>query len=394
MTGVEAVSNGVMAFREPPDKYARLTLTIVIGILAIMLTGIAVLAKAYGVAATVPGQPGYQSVLSQLLGAVSGKGVLYWVSISSILVVLSLSANTAFADFPRLARAIAQNGFLPHGLALRGRRLVFVQGIYALALLAGVLLIVFGGVTDRLIPLYAVGAFLAFTLSQAGMVMHWKKAGVANSGKSMALNGLGAIATGLTVLVVLVAKFKEGAWLTLLLIPGLMLMMRIVKGHYDLVADETKTDSPANPVDLKQLLVLLPVERWSRVSQKALRFAWTLSSEIKVVHVDCSEDTDGFASRWHDLVDIPTRKAGAPVPELVILKSPFRFVIRPIVDYALELEKTYPDRQVAVLLAELVENRWYYALLHNNRAEVLRALILSKSERRITVVNIPWYLSG
>jgi hypothetical protein len=149
-----------------------------------------------------------------------------------------------------------------------------------------------------------------------------------------------------------------------------------------------------NARDIKPLLVVLPVERWNRIAHKALRFAWTLSAEIKVVHVDCGEDEDGFASRWHELVDTAAREAGVPPPELVILKSPFRFVIRPIVDYALELEKANPDRQVAVLLAELVESRWYYALLHNNRAEVLRALILSKSERRITVVNIPWYLSG
>jgi hypothetical protein len=359
----------------------------------LMLGGIAILARAYGIAATVPGQPGYQSVLSILIGAVAGKGVFYWVSIASILAVLSLSANTAFADFPRLSRAIAQNNFLPHGLALRGRRLVFVQGIYALAVLAGALLVLFGGVTDRLIPLYAVGAFLAFTLSQAGMVMHWKKAGGAGSGKSMAVNALGAIATGITVLVVLVAKFTEGAWITLLLIPGLMLSMRMVKGHYDQVARETKTDTPVSPRDIKPPLVVLPVAWWSRVSHKALRFAWALSPEIKVVHVDSGEGTDDFASRWHDLVETPAREAGMPVPELVILKSPFRFVLRPIIDYVLELEKANPDRQVALLLAELVEKHWYHTLLHNNRAEVLRALILSKSARRVTVVNIPWYLS-
>jgi amino acid transporter len=385
--------NGVMAFKEPPDKWARLTLTIVIGILIVMLAGIAILAKAYGIAATVPGQPGYQSVLSMLIAAVTGKGVFYWVSSASILVVLSLSANTAFADFPRLSRAIAQNNFLPHGLALRGRRLVFVQGIYALAVLAGVLLTIFGGVTDRLIPLYAVGAFLAFTLSQAGMVMHWKKAGGAGSGKSMAVNALGAIATGITVLVVLLAKFTEGAWITLLLIPGLMLLMRMVKRHYDQVARETKTDAPVNARDIKPPLVVLPVAWWSRVSHKALRFAWTLSPEIKVVHVDSGEGSDDFAIRWRDLVETPAREAGMPVPELVILKSRYRFIIRPIVDYAIELEKANPHRQVAVLLGELVENRWYYALLHNNRAEVIRPLILSKSARRITVVNIPWYLS-
>jgi amino acid transporter len=393
MTGVEAVSNGVMAFKEPPDKWARLTLTIVIGILIVMLAGIAILAKAYGIAATEPGQPGYQSVLSMLIAAVAGKGVFYWVSIASILAVLSLSANTAFADFPRLSRAIAQNNFLPHGLALRGRRLVFVQGIYALAVLAGALLIVFGGVTDRLIPLYAVGAFLAFTLSQAGMVMHWKKAGGAGSGKSMAVNALGAIATGITVLVVLVAKFTEGAWITLLLIPGLMLLMRMVKTHYDQVARETKTDTPVSARNIKPPLVVLPVAWWSRVSHKALRFAWALSPEIKVVHVDSGEGSDDFASRWHELVETPAREAGMPVPELVVLKSKYRFIIRPIVDYAMELEKANPDRQITVLLGELVENRWYYALLHNNRAEVMRPLILSKSARRITVVNIPWYLS-
>ncbi len=163
MTGVEAVSNGVMAFREPTDKWAKLTLTIIIAILMVMLLGIAYLVPAYGIAATDPGSPGYQSVLSQLLAAVTGRGWFYWVSIGSILVVLSLSANTAFADFPRLARIIAQNGYLPHAFVIRGRRLVFAQGVYALALLTGALLIIFQGVTNRLIPLYAVGAFLAFT---------------------------------------------------------------------------------------------------------------------------------------------------------------------------------------------------------------------------------------
>jgi hypothetical protein len=205
MTGVEAVSNGVMAFREPTDKYARLTLTIIIAILMVMLSGIAYLSPVYGVAATAPGQQGYQSLLSQLIAAIFGKGAFYWTSIVSILIVLSLSANTAFADFPRLSRAIANNGFLPHALTLQGRRLVFTPGVYALALLAGVLLTIFRGVTDRLIPLYAVGAFLAFTLSQAGMVVHWKRIGGRGARRNMAINAVGAIATGITVVVVLTA---------------------------------------------------------------------------------------------------------------------------------------------------------------------------------------------
>lgn len=393
MTGVEAVSNGVMAFREPTAKYARMTLTIVVGILILMLGGIAFLVRAYGIAATPPGQQGYESVLSQLIAAIAGKGMFYRVSIGSIVFVLALSANTAFADFPRLSRAIAQNGFLPHGLTLRGRRLVFTQGVLALAVLAGVLLIVFGGVTDRLIPLFAVGAFLAFTLSQAGMVMHWKRVREPGSGRSMFVNGLGATATAVTVIVVLVAKFTEGAWITLLLIPGLMLMMRLVKRHYDLVAQETRIDTPANVKDLSPPLVVLPIERWSRISQKALRFAWTVSPDIRAIHVDCGEDSDSLRSRWKELVEVPAEQGKLAVPELVLLKSPFRFVVKPILDYVLDLEKEHPDRQIAVLIPELVESRWYYNLLHNNRPSVLKALLLFKGNERITVINIPWYLT-
>src|SRR5579863_10385342 len=394
MTGVEAVSNGVMAFHDPTDKYAKRTLTIIIGILMVMLLGIAYLVPAYGIAATDPGLPGYDSVLSQLLSAVTGRGAFYWVSIASILLVLSLSANTAFADFPRLARAIAPKGYLPHAFVLRGRRLLFAQGVYALAILTGALLIIFGGVTDRLIPLYAVGAFLAFTLSQAGMVMHWKRVRGPGSGRSMFVNGLGAAATAVTVVVVLVAKFAEGAWITLLLIPGLILMMRLVKRHYDYVAEETRSDAPANVADLRPPLVVLPIEHWSRISQNAIRFAWTLSPEIRVVHIDCGEETDSLCNRWRELVEQPAQKAGVGVPELVILKSPFRFVVRPILDYVLGLEKDQPDRQIAVLIPELVESRWYYRLLHNNRSSALKALLLLKGNQRITVVNIPWYLGN
>ncbi|HTA66773.1 MAG TPA: APC family permease [Bryobacteraceae bacterium] len=392
MTGVEAVSNGVMAFREPSDKYARLTLTIVIAILIVMLGGIAFLVKAYGIAATPPGQSGYDSVLSQLIGAVAGKGLFYWVSIGSILFVLALSANTAFADFPRLSRAIAQNGFLPHGMTLRGRRLVFAQGVYMLAGLAGGLLILFGGVTDRLIPLYAVGAFMAFTLSQAGMVMHWKRVGGAGAGRSMLVNGLGAVATGATTAVVMIAKFTEGAWITVLLIPGMMLMMYVIKRHYDRVEEETRSDTPVYVKNLNPPLVVIPIDRWSVIAQKAVRFGWSISREIRLLHVDCGEEGEVMRHRWREQVEKPAWEAGLPVPELVTLKSPFRFVVRPILDYVLALEHANPNRQIAVLIPELVENRWYYNLLHNNRSTVLKALLLFKGDQRVIVINIPWYL--
>ena len=393
MTGVEAVSNGVLAFKEPASVTARFTLTVIIAILMVMLGGIAFLCKAYGIAATPPGQPGYQSVLSQLLAAITGKGIFYGVSIGSILLVLALSANTAFADFPRLGRAIAQNGFLPHGLAVRGRRLIYTQGVYALAVLAGTLLIVFGGVTDRLIPLYAVGAFMAFTLSQAGMVMHWKRVRGPGSIKSMFVNGLGAVATGLTVIIVLIAKFTEGAWITLILIPGLILTMRLVKRHYDQVAREIEYSAPLNTRRLTPPLVVITIDRWSRITNKALRFAITISPDVRALHVEYDQASDMLASHWRELVEEPAHRAGLAVPRLVVLKSPYRFVIRPILDYVLDLERNNPGRQVTVLTPELVERRWYLNLLHNHRAAALKALLLFQGDKRITVINIPWYLT-
>jgi amino acid transporter len=393
MTGVEAVSNGVMAFREPTYVFAQRTLTIIIAILMIMLLGIAYLAPAYHVAATNPEGPGYESMLSQLLGAITGKGAFYWVTISSILVVLSLSANTAFADFPRLARAIAQNGFLPHSLTLRGRRLVFSQGVYALAILAGLLLTIFGGVTDRLIPLYAVGAFLAFTLSQAGMVVHWWKNKGPGARRSMFINGLGAFATAVTVVVVLIAKFIEGAWIVVVLIPAMIVVMRAVKHHYTRVERETAAQGPVNTTSLGEPIVIIPVEHWSAVSEKALRFAWHFSHDIRIVHVECG-DTDQLCTDFAGLVETPSKAAGLAVPELVVLKSPFRFIIRPILNYALEQEQANPDKTVAVLIPELVESRWYYFMLHNNRSQALKALLLFSGNERTTVINIPWYLKN
>src|SRR5437762_13847978 len=229
LTGVEAVSNGVQAFREPAVKNAQRTLTVIIFLLAVLLTGISYLVKIYGIAATDPGQPGYQSLLSMLIAAVFGKGVFYYLTIASILFVLSLSANTAFADFPRLCRAIAQNNYLPHVFGYRGRRLVYTYGIVVLALLSCFLLVIFGDVTDRLIPLYAVGAVLAFTLSQFGLVVHWRQKRGPHWPESAPINGLGGVVTGITVMVVLVAKFAEGAWITVIFIPLLIYLFRVVR---------------------------------------------------------------------------------------------------------------------------------------------------------------------
>src|SRR5271163_756651 len=293
ITGVEAVSNGVKAFREPTVKNAQRTLTVIIFLLAVMLAGISYLVKVYGIAATDPGQPGYQSVLSMLTAAVFGKGFFYYLTIGSILVVLSLSANTAFADFPRLCRAIAQNNYLPHVFGYRGRRLVYTYGIVILALHCGGVLILFGGITDRLIPLYAVGAFLAFTLSQAGMVMHWWRRRGAHWLKSMLVNGLGGLVTGVTTAVVLVAKFVEGAWITLLFIPLTIVLFVIVRRHYHFVKVLTSSRDPVNVEALNDPpIAVIAVDRWSSITCQGIQFAARLSPEVIAVHVEPNEHSE------------------------------------------------------------------------------------------------------
>jgi len=392
MTGVEAVSNGVMAFREPTQKNARRTLTIIILLLMVFLAGIALLCRAYSIGATDPGAAGYQSILSQLTAAVMGRGWFYYLTIGSILAVLALSANTSYADFPRLTRAIAMRNYLPHVFLIRGRRLLYSHGIYALVGFTALLLIVFGGVTDRLIPLFAIGAFLAFTLSQAGMVMHWKREGGAGSTYRMIVNGVGAVATGLTLLVVLVAKFTAGAWITAILVPGLMILMSAVRRHYDGVAREIAVDCPMRFENLNEPLIIIPVDRWSRISEKAVRFAMKLSDQVQAVHVDAEECYEQVQENWQLNVARPFAEAGRIPPELVFIESPYRFVLTPLLDYVAEVERNCPDRQIAVLVPELVVKHWWQTPLHNQRAQVLKLLLLVRRNHRIMVINIPWYL--
>jgi amino acid transporter len=393
LTGVEAVSNGVKAFREPAVKNAQRTLTIIIFLLALLLAGISYLVKIYGITATNPGQPGYQSILSMLIAAVFGKGILYYVTMGSILLVLSLSANTAFADFPRLCRAIALNNYLPHAFSFRGRRLVYTWGIVVLAFLTAVLLVLFGGVTDRLIPLYAVGAFLAFTLSQFGMVMHWRKNRGPHWMKSALVNGLGGTVTGVTVIVVLVAKFAEGAWITLFFIPSLIVFFKAVRRHYHFVRMATICTVPALPavVDTPPIAVV-PVDRWSRICKQALEFASRLSPEIIAVHVELGEYSELLREDWVRYVQEPFRAAGVQPPKLTILPSPYRFVIVPIVQYVLDLSKKHPDRRIAVVVPELVEDHWYEYFLHNQRGRLLQWLLLARGNDRIFTVVAPYYL--
>lgn len=394
MTGVEAVSNGVNAFEEPRARNAQISLAVIIGILVVLLFGTTYLARAYGITAMEPTAHGYQSMVSILTTAVFGRGWFYYLTMASILVALSLSANTAFAGFPRLARAIAGNEYLPHVFLLRGRRLLFSHGIYALTGFTGIILILFDGVTDRLIPLYAIGAFIAFTLSQAGMVVHWKRAegGYKKHWWHMFVNGFGALATGITTLVVLVTKFTSGAWVTAILIPLLIGIMYGVKRHYSRVKREMADITPLNVVNLEQPIVVIPMARWDRITEKAMRFGLLLSKQIKVVHIH-TDDEDGHLDEiWEDHVIEPIRKAHLQEPELKVISSHYRFVIHPLMDYILELERENPGRKIAVLLPEMVVRHWWENALHNQRVQLLKLLLLLKGNQRIVVVNIPWYL--
>jgi amino acid transporter len=394
MTGVEAVSNGVMAFGEPRAKKAQLTLTIIIGILIVLLFGTSWLANHYQIMAMKPEDSDYQSLLSLLVKAVFGRGWFYFVTMGSVFLALALSANTAFADFPRLTRAIAMQDHLPHVFILRGRRLLFSHGVYALTGFTAVILIIFGGITDKLIPLYAIGAFLAFTLSQAGMVQHWRKEEGDHKGAGwhMFVNGLGAVATGITTVIVLVSKFAAGAWVTALLVPTLILLMHSVKKHYKRVQREMADMQPMNVANLEEPVVVIPMAGWNKISEKALRFGLLMSKEIKVVHVHSEDEGHGIEDDWERQVLEPLRSTQLPVPELVTIMSNYRFIISPLMDYILRLEAENPGRKVAVLLPELVVKHWWENLLHNQRVQLLKLFLLVKGNQRIVVVNIPWYL--
>jgi amino acid transporter len=392
MTGVEAVSNGVQAFKEPVVDSARRTLTLIVAILIFLLLGIAYLVSAYRITATDPGSPGYQSILSMLTEAIVGRGIFYYVTIAAILLVLCLSANTSFADFPRVCRTVSEDGFLPLVFAVRGRRLVYTQGIIVLTVLAGSLLILFNGVTDRLIPLFAIGAFLAFTLSQAGMVMHWSRSKDQNARLSAVVNGTGAIATAITLLIVIATKFAEGAWLVVIVVPLLFVLMLSINRHYVRIGREVAVSGPIRLEGPRKMIAVVPIDYLNVLAEKALQIAYSLSQDVHIVHIQEEQSDRDFSSEWRLDVQPSIEQARLPKPNLVILKSPYRKVITPILNYIWQLEGKNPENVIAVLVPQLIESRWYYSLLHNRRADILKTVLLLKGRNRILILNVPWNL--
>ncbi len=393
MTGIETVSNAVPLFKKPAVPRAQWTLTIIVVVLAAFLLAIGYLAPAYKIHAMNEQKPGYQTVYSQLVGAVTGHGVFYYVTIVSIFIVLTFSAQTSFAGFPRVCRLLAEDGFMPSFFAERGRRLVFSSGIVALAILAGLLLIGFRGVTDKLIPLFAIGAFSAFSLSQIGMVAHWRHKHGKHSRTKLIANGFGAVMTSIALLIIIVAKFIEGAWVILIVGPGLVWMFWKIKRHYEWIAREIEQPVKLQTAKLRPPVVIIPIDTWNRVTERALRFGMEMSDDITALHVTTDEeDSKSLRETWTEKVEKPARAANSAVPRLEIIKSPYRQVYEPILKFVRKKEQENKDRLIAVVIPELVESYWYEHLLHNLHGLGLRAMLFLQGEQRTVVVATPWYL--
>jgi hypothetical protein len=372
---------------------ARRTLGLIIGALVALLAGIGWLVWIYGIAATPPAESGYRSVISQLTAAVTGTGTAYYLTMAATVAVLCLSANTSFADCPRLWRVLALDGYLPAEFAHPGRRLVYTTGIITLAVIAGILLVVFEGITDRLIPLFAVGAFLTFTMSQAGMVMHWRRMGGRGSTAALVMNAVGAVATAATLVVIVASKFLAGAWITVIIVPALVLLFQKVRSHDEHVDRLTTVEGPIQIDAPPAPIVVVPIKKLDRVARKALRLAVSISPDVQVVQVVTEQfDLENLRRHWAELVERPLTEAGFRRPELVLLHSPYRDFFGPLLTHVRRLADVSPRRYIAVVVPELIEARWYQRLLRGHRPTLLKALLLLRGGPRIVVINTPWYI--
>ncbi len=388
LTGVEAISNGVTAFKRPEADNAGKTLIAMAALLATMFLGITFLSDALQV---VPLEE--ETVVSQLGRHVFGQGSLYLALQAATMLILILAANTSFAGFPRLSAILAQERYLPRQFANLGDRLVFDSGILALAAVACGLIVVFRGETHRLIPLYAFGVFLAFTLSQAGMVRHWRREGGQGWQWKAVANGIGAVSTGVVLVVIVATKFLLGAWIVLLLIPAFVLMFHTIRRHYLALAAQLSLEGLTcerweGLATDSWHKVVVPVSGIHRGTLGALRFARSLSTDVTAVIVDVEpEVTARVQERW------PTWGCGIP---LVELPSPYRSTLGPLLAYLEQVDARDPGRGLAVVvLPEFVPARWWHQLLHNRTAALIRtAIVYQRGQSGVdrVVINVPYHL--
>jgi amino acid transporter len=377
MTGVEAVSNGVPAFKPPEAPNAAQTLTAMAAIAIVMFVGITMLAHAYRI---VPSET--ETVVSQIArGAFGGRGVLYFSVQMATMLILVLAANTAFADFPRLASIVARDAYLPRQFANQGDRLAFSNGIVALSVFAGILLIVFNGDTHALIPLYMIGVFISFTLSQTGMVLHWRRLREPGWRTSALINGVGALATGVVLMIVGTTKALEGAWIIMVLIPVLIGVFKATKRHYQHVAAQLSLRDWRDE-DTRHSIVLVPISGVHRAVLQAVGYARSLSGDVRALFVD----VDAAATAR---VRVDWEKWGGGT-RLDILESPYRSLMEPLMDYIDRLQDKNPNDYVTVILPEFVPARWWQHLLHNQTALLIKGALLFRP--RVVVTSVPFHL--
>jgi len=398
MTGVEAISNGVPAFQKPESRNASVTLIWMAVLLGTMFAGITLLAHQYGLVPTPTGNP---TLLSQLADHVVGHTLFYYVIQTATLLVLVLAANTSYADFPRLASILARDRFVPRQFAFRGDRLAFTVGIGVLAVLSAVLLIVFKGDTTALIPLYAVGVFVSFTLSQAGMVRHWWRERGPGWASKAAVNGLGAVATGVVALIAGGTKLISGeplfrafghnvhvgSWIVIVLIPVLILFFLQIHRHYESVGQELATETPLTPEAIRHTIVV-PIGDLNRVAEQTLAYACAISLNVTALHiVDDPDALAAFRAAWEKRVAVASFLQDV---QLVLIESPYRSVTQPLLAYIDEIDAQDPDDTLTVILPEFVPAHWWEQALHNQTALRLKAALLFRPGT--IVVSVPYHL--
>ena len=376
LTGIEAISNGVPAFKDPPEKNAKSTLTTMAVLLCILFFGITALIQSYEILPRAD-----EAAISQLARAVFGEGILYYLLQASTALILILAANTSYNGFPWLAAILAKDRHLPRQLAILGDKLVYSNSIIWLSIVAGLLLILFNGDTHGLIPLYALGVFLGFTLSQLGMLRHHLRHKNQGWIKGFSINLLGAATTFVVMIVVGMTKFSQGAWIVIVLIPLVVLVLKRIHQHYLDVGKELTLLGQAAPdhLDPVKHTVIVPISGVHRGVIEALRYAVSISDDVRACYVEIDpKSTERMETVWEQW--------GRDIP-FVVLKSPFRSIIRPLLDYIDDLGQTTPNELVTVVIPEFVTAKWYHRFLHNQTALIIRAALLFKKNRVVTSVR-------
>lgn len=381
LTGVEAISNGVPAFKPPEARNAAKTLTAMAALLIIMFVGVTFLARQFGV---VPDEVTHETLVSQLGRAVFGNGTFpYYALQVATMMILVLAANTSFADFPRLASLLARDRYLPHQFSNLGDRLAFSNGIIVLAAVSSALIVLFGGKTTRLIPLYALGVFLSFTLSQLGMVMRWRRIKGPRWQLKALVNAIGALVTGIVLVIFAITKFVDGAWIVIVWIPIFISFFLTVHRHYASVAKQLSLEAHGDPPPIRRNRVIVPIGDVHRAVLAALHYAQSLSNDVTAVYVETDPTrTPRILEKW--------QKWGKGIP-LEVLPSPYRSILRPLVHYVDQIsDPTRRDEVVTIVLPQFVTARPWQQLLHNQTALLIQMAFLFR--REVIVVNVPFHL--